>query len=113
MLVEIRTTFPTREAAMLLAQRLVGGRLAACVQVDGPVASTYAWQGQMETATEWRCSCKTTAARSVACAAAIREGHPYQTPEIVTAAVTASEAYAAWVRESVSEADVPPGIARS
>lgn len=101
-LVEIRTTCPSREVAESLAGRLVQARLAACVQIDGPVRSTYEWRGALETADEWRCTCKTTAARAAACANAIAMGHPYETPEIITAAIEASEAYAAWVRSSVS-----------
>jgi periplasmic divalent cation tolerance protein len=102
-LVEIRTTCATEEAAAALAARLVGGRLAACVQIDGPVCSTYIWKGRPETATEWRCTCKTTRARSSACAAAIAAGHTYETPEIIMMPITASAAYATWVGESVAE----------
>ena len=101
-LVEIRTTCPSREVAESLAARLVRDRLAACVQVDGPVRSTYAWRGAVETADEWRCTCKTTAARAATCAEAIAAGHPYETPEIIMAPIEAAEAYAAWVRSSVS-----------
>lgn len=101
-LVELRTTCATEEAAVTLADRLVRDRLAACVQIDGPVCSTYIWKGRPETATEWRCTCKTTMARSAACAAAIAAGHAYDTPEIVMTPITASAAYATWVSESVA-----------
>lgn len=100
-IVEIRTTFGDRAAAEACADRLVQERLAACVQVDGPVASTYAWRGAVETATEWRCTCKTTPERADACRAAIVACHSYELPEIVIMSVVAAPAYAAWVRESV------------
>jgi periplasmic divalent cation tolerance protein len=103
-LVEIRTTFGSREAAAACAERLVTARLAACVQVDGPLASTYRWQAAIETATEWRCTCKTTTGRRDACVTAILGSHEYQTPQLTVAAVEATAAYAAWVRESVGEA---------
>lgn len=99
---EIRTTFPTRDAAEACANRLVAERLAACVQIDGPVHSTYRWQDGVETAAEWRCACKTTPARAAACSAAIVAGHPYTTPELLVQESTATPAYAAWVRESVA-----------
>lgn len=99
--VEIRTTFGDRAAAEACADRLVRERLAACVQLDGPVASTYAWRGAVETAVEWRCTCKTTPERADACRAAIVAAHSYELPEIVIATVVAAPAYAAWVRESV------------
>jgi periplasmic divalent cation tolerance protein len=101
-LVEIRTTFPVRDAAEACARRIVAERLAACGQVDGPVASTYRWQGAVEAAEEWRCTFKTTAGRSAACVAAIVAGHPYQNPEVLVADVAAAPAYAVWVRESVA-----------
>lgn len=100
-IVEIRTAFGDRAAAGACADRLVRDRLAACVQVDGPVASTYVWRGAVETATEWRCTCKTTPERADACRAAIVAGHSYELPEIVISTVVAAPAYAAWVRESL------------
>ncbi|MBM4023559.1 MAG: divalent-cation tolerance protein CutA [Planctomycetes bacterium] len=100
-LVEIRTTFGTRAAAVDCARRLVTARLAACVQVDGPLTSTYRWQQRVETAEEWRCTCKTTATRRDACVAGIRAGHEYETPQVTIHALAATASYAAWVRESV------------
>jgi periplasmic divalent cation tolerance protein len=103
-IVEIRTTFGDRAAAEACAARIVRERLAACVQIDGPVASTYVWRGAVETADEWRCTCKTTPGRADACRTAIVVGHPYELPEIVISTVIAAATYAAWVRESVGEA---------
>ena len=99
---EIRTTFAARDAAEACANRLVSARLAACVQIDGPVHSTYRWEGAVETATEWRCTCKTTPAAAEACIAAIVAGHPYANPEVLVRHSTATPAYAAWVRDSVA-----------
>jgi periplasmic divalent cation tolerance protein len=101
-IVEIRTTFGTRADAEACASRLVGQRLAACAQVDGPVQSTYWWQSTVEVAEEFRCTCKTTPERAEACIAALIRDHVYQTPEVIRAAVTASAAYAEWVRASVA-----------
>jgi periplasmic divalent cation tolerance protein len=100
-LVELRTMFSTHAAAEACAERLVAGRLAACVQIDGPVTSIYRWEGAIERAEEWRCTCKTAPERADACRAAILAGHDYQTPEILAARVSASPAYAAWARVSV------------
>ena len=102
---EICTTFAARDTAVACANRLVAARLAACVQIDGPVHSTYRWRGAVETAVEWRCTCKTTPARAAACVAAIVAGHPYATPEVLVRQATATPAYAAWVRESVGEGE--------
>ena len=101
-IVEIRTTFGSRDEAAACAERLVAGRLAACVQVEGPVVSTYRWRSAVETDEEWRCACKTTLARRDACVEAIVAGHRYETPQVTVAAREATAAYAAWVRESVA-----------
>lgn len=103
-IVEIRTTFGDRSAAEACAARLVHERLAACVQVDGPVASTYAWRGTVESAVEWRCTCKTSPGRAAACRLGIAGLHPYDVPEIIETVVHASAAYAAWVRMSLDDA---------
>lgn len=103
-IVEISTTFGCREAADACAARLVEERLAACAQVDGPVRSVYRWRGVVEAADEWRCVCKTTADRQAECLAAIARLHEYETPQMIVATVSASAAYAAWVRESVTRA---------
>ena len=98
---EIRTTFPRRSAADACAARLVAERLAACVQIDGPIKSLYRWQGAVDSADEFRCICKTSPERAEACVVGILASHEYDNPEVITAIVRASPAYAAWVRESV------------
>lgn len=107
-LVEIRTTFPTRAAAVACGEQLVRAGLAACVQVEGPITSIYRWQGGVETAEEWRCGCKTSPAGRDACLAAISRLHGYETPELIVSDVAASAAYAAWVRASVAVGGMPP-----
>jgi periplasmic divalent cation tolerance protein len=100
-LVEIRTTFASREAAVACADLLVRECLAACVQVEGPVTSTYSWKGAVEQAEEWRCTCKTTRAASDACIAGIVSGHEYDIPQVVVTQVDVTPAYAAWVESAV------------
>jgi periplasmic divalent cation tolerance protein len=100
--IAISTTFASREAAEACGRSLVERRLAACVQVEGPLTSVYRWQAAVETTVEWRCTCKTTATREAACIAAIAGLHDYQTPQITVANVRATPSYAAWVHESVA-----------
>lgn len=99
---QVTTTLPDRDAAQRLGRRLVEERLAACAQVVGPVSSVYWWQGEVETAGEWYCYLKTTAARVPALTSRIRELHPYETPEIIAVPVTEGDAaYLRWVEECV------------
>lgn len=102
-IVEIRTTFGSRSDAEACAERLVERRLAACVQIDGPVRSTYRWQAAVEVAEEFRCTCKTTRDRMQACVEVLVGQHPYETPEVICVEVTAARAYAAWVMASVGQ----------
>jgi periplasmic divalent cation tolerance protein len=98
---QVTTTVDSREAADRLAASLVEERLAACVQVQGPVASTYRWQGRVETATEWYCHAKTTRERFPALRERLVALHPYDVPEIVALPVEAGhEPYLAWIAEA-------------
>lgn len=98
----VRTTYPDRAVAEDQAARLVAERVAACVQLQGPVSSTYRWQGGIERAEEWICECKTSAAALEACIAAIRAAHPYALPQITWEQVSAAADFAAWVAESTA-----------
>lgn len=94
------TTVPDEPTARRMAAALVERRLAACVQVSGPIESVYRWRGAVETAAEWLCVAKTTADRWEEIECAIVELHPYDTPEIVATPLThAADAYARWLRD--------------
>ena len=101
--VQVNTTAPDRATADRVATVAVTERLAACAHVDGPLQSTYRWQGAVETATEWSCRLKTTVERLPALVARIRELHPYDVPEIVAQDVADGDpAYLRWIQESVA-----------
>ena len=86
-----------------LASVLVAERLAACVGASAEMESTYRWEGQVETSRERQLVIKTTAARVPALEARIRALHNYAVPEfIVVPVIGGSDAYLAWIRESVA-----------
>ena len=96
--IQVITTIGSKEEADKLARALVARRLAACVQVAGPVTSTYRWQGKIETSQEWVCVIKSLESRYPALEAAIRELHPYQVPEILATRVVAGHrGYLDWL----------------
>ncbi|HEX6644074.1 MAG TPA: divalent-cation tolerance protein CutA [Gemmatimonadales bacterium] len=99
--VQVTTTVGTRADADAIARALVDRRLAACVQVAGPIASTYRWAGAVEQAEEWYCHVKTTRARSAEVMDAIRALHRYELPEIIAVPLEGSPEYLRWVAESV------------
>jgi periplasmic divalent cation tolerance protein len=95
----------TAQRADELARALVDERLAACVNVHGPMHSTYRWQGRIEREVEHQVFIKTTATRLSELEVRLRQLHPYELPEfIVLKPETASAAYAAWVRGETQEA---------
>lgn len=51
--IQVQTTIENRQDAERIAKALVERRLAACVQIVGPITSTYWWKGSIETAEEW------------------------------------------------------------
>jgi periplasmic divalent cation tolerance protein len=101
--IEVHTTLPSQEQANDLARRLVEARLAACVQVIGPIESTYRWEGKVEQAQEWLLLIKTTTSAYEAMELSLREWHPYEVPEIIALAVHAgSRGYLEWVSGQLS-----------
>jgi periplasmic divalent cation tolerance protein len=99
----VLTTAGSREEAEKIAQALVERRLAACVNLVGPIQSVYRWQGKVETATEHLLVIKTTAGLFDAVAKAIRELHSYELPECIQLPIEAGSAeYMKWIEESVA-----------
>ena len=95
----VTVTTPDGQLAAELARVLVGERLAACVQVGGPIDSTYRWDGEVHLDREWLVTAKTVESRVPALARRVQELHPYEVPEVVALpAVGGSEAYLDWVR---------------
>ena len=58
-IIQVTTTCDDEQKAEALARALVEQRLAACVQIDGPIKSVYRWNGKVEVEREWRCTIKT------------------------------------------------------
>jgi periplasmic divalent cation tolerance protein len=105
---QVFTTLPTREQAQAVARQLIEERHAACVQVLGPLESTYRWQGKVEQAEEWLLLVKTTQAAYRALEGALRRLHPYEVPEILATAATAGyPAYLDWVSAQVNSTHQP------
>ena len=99
---QVLTTAGSKEEAGAIAAALIERRLAACIQISGPIASIYRWRGEIENAEEWQCLVKTAASRWDAVEAAIRELHSYEEPEIVATPIVAGSAgYLRWIDESL------------
>jgi len=99
----ILTTLADKGSAEKLASQLVERRLAACVNIVGPIHSIYRWKGNIDRADEYLLVVKTTAEQASRLQAALKELHPYELPEHVELSVEGgSEAYLAWIAAEVS-----------
>ncbi len=98
----VLTTTGSQEEARKIASALVERRLAACVNILGPMESVYRWQGAVETAPEFLLVIKTTAAAFERVGEAIKGLHSYDVPECVLVTIEdGSEGYLKWLGESV------------
>jgi periplasmic divalent cation tolerance protein len=94
----VLTNVPDRAVAAALAKALLDDRLAACVNIGGPVESIYHWHGRIETGEEVPVAVKTRSALYSNVEATIRKFHPYDTPEILAIPVVAGDArYLDWL----------------
>jgi periplasmic divalent cation tolerance protein len=99
-IVLVLTTAPDDDRAEAWARALVEERLAACVNVHGPMLSFYRWKGVVERDAERQVVIKTTRGRVPSLLARLRELHPYEVPEFVVLAVDGgSDEYLKWVAE--------------
>jgi len=102
----VLVTAGTRDEAERLAQALVGERLAACVNVLGPIASVYRWRGEVQRDEETLLVIKTQRRHFDQLAARVSALHSYENPEIVALPIVAGAApYLAWL---LAETSAPP-----
>jgi periplasmic divalent cation tolerance protein len=94
----VLTNLPDRAAAERLADALIGGRLAACVNILAPCRSVYRWNDAVQHDEEHPVLIKTTEARYAELEQAIRANHPYELPEIVAVPIERGlPAYLEWL----------------
>jgi len=99
----VTVTAGSEEEAQAVTDALLDARLAACVQIGGPVTSHYWWQGRRETASEWVCLVKTRQSLLDEVVAAVRTVHSYDVPEIVATPITGGDAaYLDWLMATAS-----------
>jgi periplasmic divalent cation tolerance protein len=101
--IQVMTTVDSREVAEGLARAVLEQRLAACVQIAGPITSRYWWQGELAESEEWLCLAKTERRLYREVEQAIVAGHPYDAPEVLAVPVIDGSAkYLAWLSAEVA-----------
>ena len=102
-IVLVLTTAPDDDRAGVWARTLVEERLAACVNVHGPMTSCYRWKGVVEREVERQVVIKTTRDRVEALKVRLLELHSYELPEfLVMAADGGSDEYVRWVADQIA-----------
>ena len=99
-IIVVQTAFEERSEAERMAERLVAQRLAACVQISGPVRSIYRWEGEVRQADEFLLTIKAPGDKAGDIERYIEAHHSYDTPEVVTLAASAAARYREWVDET-------------
>ena len=100
--IQVTTTTETKEQAQTIAQHLVEARLAACVQIIGPITSIYRWKSKVENTQEWLCLIKTRDNLYAKVETAIKNRHPYDTPEIIAMPIVrGSKKYLNWIDDEL------------
>ena len=99
----VLTTVADPDAAAKLAHEVVERRLAACVNIVGPIRSVYRWEGRVQDDSEFLLVMKTTAEQAAKLRATLKSLHPYELPACIEFAVTGgSEEYLAWIAAETS-----------
>jgi periplasmic divalent cation tolerance protein len=92
------TNTPDRATAERIADALVTGGVAACVNIMAECSSVYRWQGKLEHASEIPLLIKTTRAAYPRLEEQLRKLHPYELPEIIALPISAGlPEYLSWV----------------
>lgn len=95
---------PDDETAKSLAEGLIGGGLAACVNILSGMVSVYRWEGRLERTRESLLLIKTRADRFAAVQAYLVAKHPYELPEIIAVPIGAGlPGYLEWIDAAVSQ----------
>ena len=93
------TTSDQQPVLERIAHLLVEQRLAACVQISGPLVSVYRWEGQICSTGEYLATVKTHRSCVDAAIECIQQSHNYSVPEIICIPITAGASrYLEWLR---------------
>ncbi len=104
----IFVTAGSEEQAVSIARALVSERLAACVNIVGPVRSIYRWRDAVNDDREYLLIIKTRATLYIKVETRVRELHSYDVPEVLTFnADRGSPPYIKWLLDSTGPIRAP------
>ena len=95
------TTTSKKADALKIANALIDARLAACVQIVGPIKSIYMWKRKKEESEEWLCIAKSKIALYKKVQRLITKLHPYELPEITYVEISGNQRYLKWIDSEI------------
>jgi len=102
----IITNFPDKKGAIMLAEKLIDKKLAACVNVLAACTSVYRWQEKIESADEIPILIKTQRQNYNQVEQIIKMMHPYELPEVIIVPVSGGlPAYLQWITDETQISD--------
>ena len=94
-------TCGSEEEGLKIANALVEGHLAACVNLISPIRSIYRWEGKIWDEKEWLLIIKTQKDRFEELEKKVKSLHSYSVPEIISLPISeGSSSYLRWIKES-------------
>lgn len=98
----VLTTLPDRSKAKKISEQILRKRLAACINLIGPIESSFWWQGKIDQAKEQLLLIKTRATYFSRLRRFLEKNHPYSVPEIVAIPIAkGNKSYLEWIKESI------------
>ncbi len=99
----IYATFPSIPVAQSIGERLVEGKLAACVNILPGMTSIYRWEGRVVHDSEVVMIIKTRRSLAEAVTSAVTTAHPYTNPALLVIPIESGAArYLAWLLEETA-----------
>jgi periplasmic divalent cation tolerance protein len=98
-------TVDSQITAQKIADKLLDGRKAACVNIIPKISSQYWWQGKIETTDEIMLVVKTRAALLDELITLAKQNHPYSVPEIIALPIIGgNQEYLDWIDKETLKA---------
>uniref|UniRef100_A0A1I8AQ40 Protein CutA n=1 Tax=Steinernema glaseri TaxID=37863 RepID=A0A1I8AQ40_9BILA len=96
----VYVTVPSMEVARNISRSIVGGKLAACVNIVPGVTSIYEWENKIEESSELLLIIKTREEAIEELKKEVHRLHPYDVPEFISLPIEeGSEPYLKWVKD--------------
>ena len=100
--IQVFITINDRSKAKEIAETLIEKRLAACVQISGPISSLYRWQGRIAEDQEWLLIIKSSGDHYGELEKEVKRIHVYEVPEILSVSISdGNEAYLNWLKKEL------------